>query len=251
MKPFHSSMLAAVKALVFFIMTLLLSTAHAGEYAAIAWGADGESWGWSLRGSQKEANRVAISLCNERAPRKDCRLTVTRAVVKAAGSNRVGMAVSAVSLKDARSRAVASCNAPNCKPVQEFTDPGFIAVAQTANPDSDGNFFVAYGYRNSDKADEEAKKGCERLANEPCKVWFSGAIPGNVNNAPEVSTEPIKQRVAHVPNCRPATPSVSCSSRCVNGDCVVTYENGCKIRVQVSPRFDSFSSQWKYPSPSC
>jgi len=24
----------------------------------------------------------------------------------------------------------------------------------------------------------------------------------------------------------------------------VEYENGCKIRVQVSPRFDPFTNQW-------
>lgn len=52
-------------------------------------------------------------------------------------------------------------------------------------------------------------------------------------------------------NCRPRTREVRCRSNCVNGNCVVEYENGCKIRVQVSPRFDPFTNQWTYPSPSC
>ncbi len=52
-------------------------------------------------------------------------------------------------------------------------------------------------------------------------------------------------------NCRPRTASVRCTSSCNNGNCVVTYENGCKLRVQVSPTLDPFSNQWTYPSPSC
>lgn len=52
-------------------------------------------------------------------------------------------------------------------------------------------------------------------------------------------------------NCRPRTLEIRCQSNCFNGDCVVEYENGCKIRVQVPPRFDPFTNQWTYPSPSC
>lgn len=52
-------------------------------------------------------------------------------------------------------------------------------------------------------------------------------------------------------NCRPTGPSIRCQSQCVNGDCVVTYENGCKVRVRVKARLDPFSSQWTYPSPGC
>lgn len=245
------ALLVAVKALAVLFTPLSVSAAHAGEYTAIAWSADGKSWAWTRRESQKEANRVAVSLCNQDATLKDCKLTVTRAVVKAKGGNHVAIATSQVSLKHARAEAVDACRAPQCKPVDEFTQPGFIAVARTKNPDSDAHFFVAYGYRNSDKADEEAKNGCEKLAGEACRVWFSGSIPGNVDDAPTAAVKPTARKVAHTQNCRPTTPSVRCSSQCVNGDCVVTYENGCKMRVQVSPRFDSFSSQWTYPSPRC
>jgi hypothetical protein len=52
-------------------------------------------------------------------------------------------------------------------------------------------------------------------------------------------------------DCRPRTSQLTCQSQCYNGDCEVTYQNGCKVRVQVNPKFDPFTSQWTYPSPSC
>lgn len=52
-------------------------------------------------------------------------------------------------------------------------------------------------------------------------------------------------------DCRPRTKEIRCRWDCSNGDCVVAYENGCMIRVQVSPRYDPFANQWTYPSPSC
>ena len=63
---------------------------------------------------------------------------------------------------------------------------------------------------------------------------------------------PKTRAKALVPNdCRPRTPTLSCKSTCTNGNCLVTYENGCKMRVQVTPQFNPFSNQWTYPSPSC
>jgi len=63
-----------------------------------------------------------------------------------------------------------------------------------------------------------------------------------------------KKTVAVAPapaSCRPRTSSIRCTSSCSNGNCLVTYENGCKMRVQVSPSLDPFTNQWTYPSPSC
>jgi hypothetical protein len=51
--------------------------------------------------------------------------------------------------------------------------------------------------------------------------------------------------------CRPTGPIIRCNWKCNNGDCILTYENGCKVRVQVQPNFDSFSNSWVYPDPSC
>lgn len=60
-----------------------------------------------------------------------------------------------------------------------------------------------------------------------------------------------KSRPAEAKSCVPNTPVRRCTSHCVNGDCLVTYENGCKVRVQVSPQFNSFTNQFEYPSPGC
>jgi alpha/beta superfamily hydrolase len=82
---------------------------------------------------------------------------------------------------------------------------------------------------------------------------------GKTIAAPTTKPEPKAQApVASKPlpiakngNCRPKTNQLRCSSQCYNGDCEVTYENGCKVRVQVNAKFDPFTSQWTYPSPSC
>jgi hypothetical protein len=54
-----------------------------------------------------------------------------------------------------------------------------------------------------------------------------------------------------VDSCIPTTQVRRCTSQCVNGNCAVTYSNGCKVRVQVSPNFNPFNNQWEYPAPSC
>ncbi|MBM5572317.1 MULTISPECIES: tetratricopeptide repeat protein [Deefgea] len=52
-------------------------------------------------------------------------------------------------------------------------------------------------------------------------------------------------------SCIPTGNTRQCSSQCRNGDCIVTYSNGCKVRVQVQPQIDPFTSQLSFPSPSC
>jgi TPR repeat protein len=65
-------------------------------------------------------------------------------------------------------------------------------------------------------------------------------------NSPSTAAPPKKTG-----NCRPTGPSIRCQSRCTNSDCIVTYENGCEVRVQVQPKFNPFNSQWEYPAPGC
>jgi len=72
---------------------------------------------------------------------------------------------------------------------------------------------------------------------------------------PKPKAEPRAAAPAEPPvsnaDCRPKTASLSCRSSCTNGNCVVAYTNGCRMRVQVSPKLNSFNNQWEYPSPSC
>ena len=75
------------------------------------------------------------------------------------------------------------------------------------------------------------------------------AAPAKPKPEPRASA-PEVQPVSRV-DCRPKTASLSCRSSCTNGNCVVTYTNGCSMRAQVSPKFNPLNSQWEYPSPSC
>jgi uncharacterized protein len=66
-----------------------------------------------------------------------------------------------------------------------------------------------------------------------------------------VKRTPVPSETMATGNCRPQTSHITCQSQCFNGDCVVTYANGCKMRVTVASKFNPFTSQWEYPSPSC
>lgn len=50
-------------------------------------------------------------------------------------------------------------------------------------------------------------------------------------------------------NCNAISNTLTCEARCVHGKCSVTFENGCKKFVEVAPKFNSFKSEWEYPSP--
>lgn len=65
------------------------------------------------------------------------------------------------------------------------------------------------------------------------------------------STPKNNKLVANNSSCRPNTTNIRCRSNCVNGNCVVTYENGCKMTVQVQPKLNPFTNQFEFPSPSC
>lgn len=89
------------------------------------------------------------------------------------------------------------------------------------------------------------------------RLWKPGTplpLQSETGAAPEpspASTAPTTPEVSSTGDCRPTGTAIRCQSRCINGDCILTYENGCKIRVQVRPSFNSFNNQWEYPSPSC
>jgi hypothetical protein len=249
----HRSIGTAVKRvlLAFLLPLAALPGVCRADYASIAWSADGKSWGWALRESQALANRVALEGCNDgAAAQNDCRVTLHKAVARAQGKTRVGMSASKKGVDDARKSALAACGDPDCRIVEVITSPGFVAYARTKNGESDAHFYVTYAFSSSDEADKRAVAGCEKNAGEPCQLSWSGAIGGRMETAAPaarpVAPEPVAQG-----SCRPRSGSIRCSSQCVNGNCVITYENGCRLRVQVSPTFDAFSNSWKYPAPSC
>ena len=217
------------------------------DASAIAFGSD-DQWGWSTRKTQRDADDTALKSCNEASAKHDCKLSITRAIVRAEGAGRVGYGISGVSLADAVKKALRACGKPDCKVVDKKQTPGFFALAKS-EPAANGDaiFHLAYQYSDSDNADAQAKQSCESRSGRSCSLEMSGAIPGIYSI--EEPSRPVTRGADQ--SCRPRTPTIRCTSRCTNGDCVVTYENSCQIRVQVRPTYDGMPNQWVYPSPSC
>lgn len=144
------------------------------------------------------------------------------------------------SKKQAESVALSECTKAKgikCKVAGTSEKLGYVAVATSKTS------VRAHVGDTLDEAKLSALDECagKSSKDDTCEIQWTG-INGVVREQP---------RTAQTGDCRPRTREIRCRSNCANGDCVVEYENGCKIRVQVSPRFDAFSNQWTYPSPSC
>lgn len=74
-------------------------------------------------------------------------------------------------------------------------------------------------------------------------------LKARIAAATQAVSKPSSPSVSN--DCRPKSDYLRCTSQCINGSCVVTYENGCKMQVQVRPKFNPLNSQWEYPSPGC
>jgi hypothetical protein len=151
-----------------------------------------------------------------------------------------GISLRKSSKKQAESAALKECvkaKGVKCRVVGSKDQLGYVALA------SSKTWVTAQIEDTLADAKRAALDKCakETSTDDSCTIEWTG-INGVVRDNPQT---------AQTNDCRPRTPELRCRSNCVNGNCVVEYENGCKIRVQVSPRFDSFSNQWTYPSPSC
>lgn len=139
---------------------------------------------------------------------------------------------------EARNNGIAQL-AKQCKVVTRARGPGYGA---SVCGDEGCNWVV--GYESGQAAVDAAYEGCSQsyahCTDENIRFWedfagFAAPPPAKVTGG----------------DCRPRTNTLRCQSSCTNGDCVVSYENGCKMRVQVQPRYDGFQNRWVYPSPSC
>ena len=126
-----------------------------------------------------------------------------------------------------------------CKFLGAGDGPKYIAFFHT----KDGSGFGVSSNADRQQAIDDAYANCSKQGECPDAAAKVDLDEGEQKSRPATS--------ATSDNCRPRTAQIRCRSNCVNGNSVVEYENGCKIRVQVSPRFDPFSNQWTYPSPSC
>lgn len=66
------------------------------------------------------------------------------------------------------------------------------------------------------------------------------------------SVAPAQNNSSHFP-ARPAKRSgvISCNTRCNNGDCYRTYDDGRQVRFQAQRKYNPISSQWEFDSGSC
>lgn len=219
--------------------------AHA-EHAAIAY-VDGGSWGgWSAKTTKKEAEASALQGCREANPGSKCVVRYGAAISRAEGRSRIGVFASTSSKADAEKQALAHCGEADCKIVWTKSTPGFYALYSAIKNGETIEYYLQHGADTGRWALEEGKRNCEKANEVPCEPISFGAIKGSFNAAKAAA--PSRPQ-ASAPSCRPKTTHLRCSSQCYNGDCTVSYENGCKMRVQVQPQFNG--SSWVYPAPSC
>ncbi|WP_156422061.1 hypothetical protein [Paucibacter sp. KCTC 42545] len=129
--------------------------------------------------------------------------------------------------------------AKKCKVVTRAKGPGYGSIVC-----GEGGCNWAIGYASGQAAVDAAYEGCNKS--------YKNCREQNIDFWEDFSGFPAKNPEKLTGgDCRPRTTTLRCQSSCSNGDCVVSYENGCKIRVQVNPRFDGFQNQWVYPSPPC
>ena len=147
--------------------------------------------------------------------------------------------------KDAEKDALSLCKAAakkngvvgKCKIIISSSLPGYIAIAYG---DDGAGYATGATVQNAvDSAAATCTKIYKNCDTNNVKYWYD---------------EP-KETDAAIPNntasCIPDRRNVQCRSSCTNGDCIVTYQNNCKVHVQVNPVFNSLTNQWEYPAPPC
>lgn len=119
------------------------------------------------------------------------------------------------------------------------TEP-YVAVAQSKE------WVEASTGKTLDIAMQSALTRCASHTSQDndCNIVWKG-FNGNFNQAKFISPANTTK------TCRPNTNPIRCQSNCTNGNCVVTYENGCKVHIKVSPKYDPFQKRWKYPAAQC
>lgn len=231
--------LVAAAGLIFMCMA-----SHA-EHAAVAY-AEGGGWGWGVKSNPKDAEIAALKACREFNPGKKCAVEYVSAISRAEGDGRIGFDTSSKSKIHAEKKALEHCADPSCKVVWTKATPGFYAVYASISEGEVVEYYLQHGSQTGSLALEEGKKFCEKQSELLCEVKAFGAIKGNF----ALAKTPVPAKPQPVlKSCRPNTPTIRCSSQCYNGDCTITYENGCKMRVQIRPQFNGAS--WVYGSPSC
>lgn len=230
----------------FLLFLYAASNPASAEASAIAFGSD--SVGWATDTTQNKANNAALMHCTKANQKMDCKLQATKGIARAEGKGSTYWVRSTISINDAKKNALKNCGDASCKITSQITEPGFYSLAKS-EPDNDGGYtyHLTFASSNSDQADKQAKGNCEEASGRKCHQLWLGAIPGIY----KIASAPSHAPAAPEKSCRPNTPSVRCSFQCTNGNCAVTYENGCRMRIRVQPRLDPFTNKVIFPDPSC
>lgn len=149
--------------------------------------------------------------------------------------------------KEARNKAKSSCEnytKKSCNNIRTLnTLESYVAVAQSKT------WIEVATAQTMDIAVNDSLNRCASHTdkNDVCNIVWKGI--NRELKTPKRIISPASAK--NNKSCRPNTNPIRCHSNCINGDCVVTYENGCKIQIQVSPKYDPFENRWKYPTPQC
>lgn len=230
----------------------------------------------SANQNPETAAKNALASCREEAV--NCKLTLA---IWDSGATWMALAMGsksgfffhydALTRAEAEREAVAGCEKRTNEKGTCTVVPDFVSSKHAWFTIAGNDNFTSFGGSSKSKADSEAfaMDECRKGSTTPktCKPYQTNENRGPIK--PPASFEKIKQQVERdnsneapaspaglkklqeVNSCRPKSQTLTCSSQCTNGDCTVTYENGCKVRVQVQPRFDSLTNSWTYPAPAC
>lgn len=239
------------KSIITVAMVMACISANA-MYTATAYFDNGKGnlGGWASAETLVEARRLAVQQCNNSSKKQDCSIgEEIKGVVFAKGETRIGYALKMKSIPNAEKAAMASCEEKSCKIIWSVAEPGFFALMSAVKGDEYADYIVQSGGTNLDNVITAGKSSCEQQhPGATCKVVFYGSIGGKVKTASNSNAAAIP-RSPQSQSCRPTTDVVRCSAKCINGNCTITYENGCKMKVNVQPSFNG--STWVYPPPAC
>lgn len=234
------------------ILLLIYSPLYAQTHGAIA---QGENYiFWATGDTEWEAEQVAIEGCRKNA--EECDIVYTSGYADATAQNgEVVYSIGPEPIFQHIELALSNCKHNSCKIRDVVTKPGFFSLANLEEDGVEKGYFVQFGQTTPDKAHKLAISKCNQnmKTESGCKIVVWGAIKGNIDapykdyTAPEPSLPVVKSPSS----CRPTTNPIRCTSNCVDGNCKVTYENGCVLNLTVQAEFDAFNNQWTYPAPQC
>lgn len=141
--------------------------------------------------------------------------------------------------QDAQKDGLSASIAKRCRVLTRAKGPGYGAFVC-----GDGGCAWTTGYGDRQEAIDAAYEHCSRSYAD-CQTTGISSWLDNTGFAASPA------RTSTGASCIPDTTVRQCRSSCTNGNCLVEYTNGCKVRVQVAPQFDPFTNQWTYPSPPC